>query len=165
MFPFPTLGLVLLREYSAEGLRPGSVSAPLEEFVDRMVELQHSLLRSRTQTSSWHLEWPGRLAGLLKESEAPKVLAELRDDHAAYMEASHQEVVFWKRLTSRNIMGQARMRQFVGLAEAAGWVPSESLRRLAMLTFSGITGTKIVEDANKLQRTAESSKNFSKKLE
>ena len=130
-----------------------------------MVELQHSLLKARCQTASWHLEWPGRLASMVDATQATKVLAELQTDHLAFEEAKKQESLFWKRLTSRSIMGQARVQQFVYLAQQSEWAPSPALVHLAQVTFSGILGTKMIEDANKLQRTAEASKNFSKRLQ
>ena len=135
-----------------------------QEFVSRMVELQHSLLRARGQTACWHVEWPGRLAALLLPGEDQKVLDELKADHAAYLGASSQEAIFWKRLCKRSIMGQARMRQFVSMAQDTDFKPSAALRHVAELTFGGVTGTKMIEDSNKVQRAAESSKNFSKKL-
>ena len=135
-----------------------------QEFVTRMVELQHSLLRARGQTSSWHLEWPGRLAALLDSTQEKQVLAELKSDQSAFEEASKQEAVFWKRLCSRSILNHARMKQFVFLAKQSAWAPSQPLRRLAEVTFAGITATKMIEDANKIHRTAETSKNFSKRL-
>ena len=130
-----------------------------------MVELQHAPLKARGQTSSWHLQWPGRLAALVDETQAKKVLEELQVDFAAMEEAKKQESVFWKKICGRSILEQTRMKQFLFLAQQSEWNPSAALRQLATVTFAGILGTKMIEDANKVQRTSESSRNFAKRLQ
>ena len=71
---------------------------------------------------------------------------------------------WWKKVRDRSHMGLMVQQQIYGVCEAADWTITDEVQSIISGMFSGITQTKLIEDAMRDERMTEISKNSGRKV-
>lgn len=120
-------------------------------------DLVVGLLGARLQTESCYTQGlPLRLAGLLDEAAAPRVIQELWEDLRAWEMIRESKGHFWKRVKARSPFELVFVQQVVACLQLSDWSMTDGLKRVPEGVFSCPGQTKLIEDGFQKERHAES---------
>lgn len=173
-----TVGLLLDVDFWAScnlsvSFLPGGVGAVDEghplvqeetDFVQKVADLAMSIVNRRSRSTGLFSGYPGLFAALLIESRAQGVLGQMKADWVAWESCQAQRGDFWAKVRARSCFGQLFVEQVFTVAWDSGWTPSQQLLQVVRDAFSGATQTKIVEDAFREERAAETGAPFNRRV-
>lgn len=123
-----------------------------------------ALLGARLQTESCYTQGlPLRLAALLDEEAAPRVIADLKRDAEAWAVVKDIKGGFWKKVAARSPFALVFVQQVVEGLRSADWAMTRDLRQVLEGAFAGLGQTKVVEDGFQKERHCEA-KNSNRRM-
>eukprot|EP00972_Heterocapsa_arctica_P040560 5976545-Heterocapsa_arctica.AAC.1 len=135
-----------------------------DEVFTKVAGLGMALVKTRCQSLGWHTPgYPGSFAGLLDIESGQKVLDKMKADYVVWQRWQQQDDTFWRKLAKRCPMQLTVCQLVFTMAKECNWELQGRLQILVAKLFSGITQTKLVEDAMRVERTAEVSRGFNRK--
>ena len=137
-----------------------------DEVASRLCTLALNLAKHRLRHAGWHTAGVGFPAGLVHEVEGDNVLDKMQAHKIVWDELCKKadDHPWWKRILDRSHMKLMISEQVYGMCEASEWTMTDELKQLISKMYSGITQTKLIEDAMRDERMAEISKNFGRKV-
>ena len=126
-----------------------------DDLAARLGDLTLALATSRLRTAVVAAGYPYKFVLLADPEVGDAVAAEVIQDFEDWQSLQLEGDRFWRKVAARHPLRTAHSLQLWSLLRAAGGVRSETLVRLVRGQFSGVTATKIVEDAVREERVEE----------